>query len=141
MRFRASRVQVQASPWQRTKVSSVASVEGAVRADIIGDAEQPRRVGEIGDLGQKALDLDFRMHAGLQPAIDFQRELFAKDQRRYCVARRRADACRPSPMSRAGSRGLVSENTIPPPLAASIESARRKASSIERPNAGQASAS
>ena len=53
----------------------------AVLADVLDRAEQRRRVGEAGLLGQKAADLDLGLHAGRQLAVGLEDQTVADHRR------------------------------------------------------------
>ena len=62
---------------------------GLVAFDQFDAAEQRRRVGEAGDVGQEAADLDLRIDAGLELAIDLDDVVVVDQRRASWIARSR----------------------------------------------------
>ena len=76
-RSRWSRVNCQPSPWLETNSNAAASAVGVPSAaDMLDRAQQPRRVGEAGDVGEEAAELELGVQAGLEPAVDLEQDAF-----------------------------------------------------------------
>ena len=142
MRVSTFRVQVQASPWLRTKRCRTAeSGHGAVGRDVLDDAERRGRVHEMRRVGQEAPDLDLGVGAWLKATVDLESHAIVEVDRRvrlfgaHAADRVGVDRLFVRQQGRGGVKRIL------PPLRVSISSPRRRECSTALANSGEASAS